>query len=58
MPIDAILADPTITDGYLFHKITYEVLGLFIGMPPFGYSITETERWHIVNYITNRWQQK
>ena len=57
VPIDAILADPTITDGYLFHKITYGGIG-DIGMPPFGYSTTEKERWHLVNYITNRWQQK
>ena len=35
VPIDAILADPTITDGYLFHKITYGGIG-DIGMPPFG----------------------
>ena len=55
VPIDAILADPTITDGYLFHKITYGGIG-DIGMPPFGYSTTEKERWHLVNYITNRWR--
>ena len=42
VPIDAILADPTITDGYLFHKITYGGIG-DIGMPPFGYSTTEKE---------------
>ncbi len=57
IPLDLILTDPTITDGYLFYKITYGGFG-DVAMPPFGYSITEKERWHIVNYITHRWQNK
>ena len=43
VPIDAILTDPTITDGYLFHKITYGGIG-DIGMPPFGYSTSRKRK--------------
>lgn len=58
LPINTILSqDPTITDGYLFYKITYGGVG-DVGMPPFGYSIDKENRWHIVNYINERWKKK
>ena len=56
LPIADILeADPSITDGYLFYKITYGGIG-DVGMPPFGYSTSEEERWHLVNYLKNKWK--
>lgn len=56
LPIGLLLtADSTITEGYLFYKITYGGIG-DISMPPFAYSISEEERWHLVNYLKNKWK--
>ena len=57
LPIATILKDNTITDGYLFYKITYGGIG-DIGMPPFGYSLSQQERWHVVNYLNSKWRTK
>ena len=55
VPINTILKDKTITDGYLFYKITYGGIA-DVSMPPFGYSISEQERWHIINYLNFQWR--
>ena len=57
LPLDQILQDKTITDGYLFYKITYGGIG-DVSMPPFGYSLSEQERWNIVNYLNFKWKNK
>lgn len=57
LPLALILQDQTITDGYLFYKITYGGIG-DVGMPPFGYAINEKDRWHIVNYLNFQWRKK
>lgn len=57
LPLTIILTDKSITDGYLFYKITYGGIG-DVSMPPFGYAISEQDRWHIVNYLNFQWRNK
>lgn len=55
-PISILLqSDPSITEGYLYYKITYGGMNQY-GMPPLGYATSETERWHIVNYLKYRFK--
>jgi mono/diheme cytochrome c family protein len=57
LPLSAVLQDKTITDGYLYYKITYGGIA-DVSMPPFGYAISEQDRWHIVNYLNFQWRNQ
>ncbi|MBL0691290.1 MAG: c-type cytochrome [SAR324 cluster bacterium] len=46
---------PDMTDGYLYLRITYGG-SILTSMPPYGYNLSEQERWDVVNYIKNKFK--
>jgi len=44
---------PKFSEGYLYTRITYGG-PILTSMPPFGYSLSERERWAVVKYIKSK----
>ena len=47
---------PELSEGYLYLRITYGG-PIITSMPPLGYSMSEQERWDVVNYMKQEFKQ-